>query len=216
LHSGKTVIQYLYDAHYDGADAVDGFARSWKTLEGHLDERRYNEILAQLNYQAGQAVVWRDAVNNWFYRESTIADARGRVGNHPARTEAETLHLDGYIPMEPIRWESASGGKAVECRTPRCEASTNYMGVAGWFTLQVQYFDQNNGSARYRVRINDQIVEEWQATFIVPTARIDSSSSTRRTISRIALRPGDTIRIEGIPEGGEFAGLDYIEILPAN
>ena len=106
--------------------------------------------------------------------------------------------------------------KAVECGAPRCEASTNYMGVAGWFTLQVQYFDQNNGSARYRVRINDQIVEEWQATFIVPTARIDSSSSTRRTISRIVLRPGDAIRIEGIPEGGEFAGLDYIEILPAN
>jgi len=26
------------------------------------------------------------------------------------------------------------------------------------------------------------------------------------------LRPGDEIQIEGIPEGGETAGLDYIEI----
>ncbi|MEP6962373.1 MAG: alpha-glucuronidase family glycosyl hydrolase, partial [Acidobacteriota bacterium] len=27
LHSGKTVIQHLYDAHYEGADAVEGYAR---------------------------------------------------------------------------------------------------------------------------------------------------------------------------------------------
>ncbi len=29
---------------------------------------------------------------------------------------------------------------------------------------------------------------------------------------RIALRKGDEIRIEGIPNGAEFAPLDYIEI----
>jgi alpha-glucuronidase len=212
LHSGKTVIQYLYDTHYEGADAVAGFVREWKTLEGDIDERRYNEILAQLDYQAGQAIVWRDAVNNWFNRESGIADSRGRVGNHPGRTEAENMQLSGYTPMEPMRWEDASGGKAIECRATHCEASINYAGVAGWFTLRVQYFDQNNGSARYRVRVNDQVVDEWQATFVVPTARIDSSSSTRRGVGTIALRPGDVIHIEGIPDGGELAGLDYIEI----
>jgi len=51
---------------------------------------------------------------------------------------------------------------------------------------------------------------------VVPTARIDSSSSTRRAIPSVALRSGDVIRIEGIPNAGEVAGLDYIEILPAN
>jgi hypothetical protein len=30
----------------------------------------------------------------------------------------------------------------------------------------------------------------------------------------IALRPGDEIHIEGEPNGGETAALDYIEILP--
>ena len=85
----------------------------------------------------------------------------------------------------------------------------------GWFTLRVQYFDQNNGAARYRVFVGDQSVDEWTATYWVPTARIDSSSSTRRTIARVALRPGDTLRIEGTPDGGESAGLDYVEILPA-
>ncbi len=216
LHSGKTVIQHLYDSHYEGAAAVEGYARDWRTLAGKIDERRYNEVLAQLDYQAGQATVWRDAVNNWFFKASNVADARGRVGSHPGRTEAEALRLDGYTPMEPIRWEGASGGKAIECRAARCEASTTFNGAAGWYKIRVQYFDQNNGAAKYRARIGEQIVDEWQATFVVPTARIDSSSSTRRTINAVALRPGDVIRIEGLPDSGELAGLDYIEILPAD
>ena len=37
-------------------------------------------------------------------------------------------------------------------------------------------------------------------------------SSTRRRITGLALRPGDEIRIEGIPDGAERAPLDYIEI----
>src|SRR5437899_3040635 len=68
LHNGKTVIQYIYDSHYDGADAVWEYAGRWKTLSGFIDEQRYNEVLAQLEYPAGQAIVWRDAVTNWFHK----------------------------------------------------------------------------------------------------------------------------------------------------
>ncbi len=118
--------------------------------------------------------------------------------------------------MEPIRWESASGGKAIECHAATCEASFTHNGAAGWYEVRVQYFDQNNGAAKYRVRVGNQLIDEWQATFVVPTARIDSSSSTRRTIDAVALRPGDVIRIEGLPDAGELAGLDYLEILPAD
>ena len=214
LHSGKTVIQYLYDAHYDGAAAVEGYAKEWRSLAGKVDERRYMEILAQLDYQAGQATVWRDAVNNWFFKASGIADARGRVGSNVERVEAEAMKLVGYTVMEPIRWEGASRGKAIECRAARCEATYAYIGSAGWRRLRIQYFDQNNGQARYRVRINDQVIDDWTATFVLPTARIDSSSSTRRTIENVALRPGDIIRIEGIPDGGELAALDYLELSP--
>src|SRR5438552_362149 len=63
LHTGKTVIQYLYDSHYDGAAAVRQYAADWETLQGRVDERRYAEVLAQLRYQAGAADVWRDAVS---------------------------------------------------------------------------------------------------------------------------------------------------------
>jgi alpha-glucuronidase len=212
LHSGKTVIQSIYDSHYEGAETVEAYVRQWKTLLGPIDERRYREVLAQLEYQAGQAQVWRDAVTNWFFRESGIPDSEGRVGHYPGRLEAESAELQGYKVVEVTPWEGGSGGKAVTCPATQCVATFPYAGVAGWFNLHVQYFDQNNGAARYRVYVGEQLVDEWIASNRLPTAKVDSSSSTRRTISGIALRPGDHIRVEGVPSGGEVAALDYIEI----
>ena len=34
LHSGKTVIQYLYDSHYEGAEAVEGLRARMEIAAG--------------------------------------------------------------------------------------------------------------------------------------------------------------------------------------
>jgi len=214
LNSGKTVIQHLYDSHYEGAEAVAKYVRDWKSVKGRVDERRYEEVLAQLEYQAGQSVVWRDAVANWFFQESGIADAKGRVGRYPGRIEAESMALTGYVEKPVTPWEAASGAKAVECEAARCAANMKYDGEAGWRNVIVQYFDQQDGVSRFRVFIANQLVDEWSAADRLPTRKVDSSSSSRRTIRSIALRKGDEIRIEGVPEGRETAALDYIEIVP--
>ncbi len=213
LHSGKTVIQSIYDSHYDGAEVVEAYVREWRALKGSIDEQRYNEVLAQLEYQAGQAEVWRDAVTNWFLRASGIPDEKGRVGHYPGRIEAESMKLEGYTVRDVTPAEDASGGKAVSCAGARCTATFRYDGAAGWYTIRVQYFDQNNGSAHYRAWVANQLVDEWTAADRVPSAKIDSTSSTRRTLSAVALRPGDEIRIEGVPDRAESAALDYVEIL---
>ena len=213
LHSGKTVIQYLYDSHYEGADAVEEYVRQWKTLRGLVDEQRYKQVLAQLEYQAGQAEVWRDAVTTWFFRASGIADQKNRVDHYPGRVEAEAMKLDGYTVRDVTPAEDASGGKAVSCAAAQCAATLKYDGAAGWYTLHVQYFDQMDGVSHYRVLINGQVIDEWAAAERLPTRGLDSSSSTRRLISGIALRSGDEIRIEGRPDGRETAALDYVEIL---
>lgn len=212
LHSGKTVIQYIYDSHYEGAEAVEGYVRDWKTLEGRVDDRRYQEVLGQLEYQAGQAEVWRDAVSNWFLKASGIPDAKGRVGNYPGRIEAEAAKLDGYKVIDVTPWESASGGKAVDCASARCSATFVFRGAAGVYQLRIRYFDQNNGIAHFRALIGDRVISEWAAADRVPSRKIDSSSSALRAIEKIVLRPGDEIRIEGTPDSGESAALDYIEI----
>jgi alpha-glucuronidase len=80
LHSRKTVIQHIYDTHYEGAEQAKGFISRWKTLQGHVDEERYRDILGRFQYQAGEAVVWRDTICKWIYSISGIPDDKGRVG----------------------------------------------------------------------------------------------------------------------------------------
>ena len=40
LHSGKTVIQHIYDSHYDGAAEAAQFVERWRALEGRDRRRR--------------------------------------------------------------------------------------------------------------------------------------------------------------------------------
>jgi alpha-glucuronidase len=216
LHSGKTVIQHIYDTHYEGAEEAEGLVTRWEALDGRVDEQRYREVLARLDYQAGHARVWRDAVNTWFLRTSGIPDAKGRAGNFPGRLEAEAMKLEGYLAEDVKPWEAASGAKAVRCdgAAPRCSASFRHEGSAGWYDLSVQYFDRNNGASRFRLTVAGQPVAEWAADDTLPTSKIDAHSSTRHRITGVALRPGDEIRVEGVSDGEEGAPLDYVETHP--
>jgi alpha-glucuronidase len=80
LHSGKTVIQTIYDSHYDGAARAQTFPVRWKALRGRVDDERYRAVLGRLQMQAAQAIVWRDAIDQWFFRLSGIADDKKRFG----------------------------------------------------------------------------------------------------------------------------------------
>jgi alpha-glucuronidase len=217
LHSGKTVIQHIYDSHYAGAEQAANLVQQWKTLKGRVDDERYGEVLKRLEFQAGHAIVWRDAVCNWFFQISGIPDQSGRVGHYPGRIEAEAMQLQGYVPFEVVPRETASGGKAIECTPPaqKCSATFRFEGAAGRYEIDAEYFDQNNGKSKFRVLVDERVVDEWVADDHLPATKPGGDSSTRRRITGLALRPGDNIRIEGIPDGEERASLDYIEIHPS-
>jgi alpha-glucuronidase len=214
LHSGKTIIQHIYDTHYEGAEEANQFVRKWESLKGRVDIQRYKEVLNRLEYQAGHAQVWRDAVCNWFLRISGIQDVRNRAGNFPGRVEAEAIKLEGYQIEEVRPWEAASCSKAIRCLTPRrqCSASFRFEGKPGWYDVSIQYFDQNNGASRFKVFVAGKLVAEWVADDVLPTNKMDAHSSTRRRIRRLELHTLDEIRIEGFPDGGEGAPIDYVEI----
>jgi alpha-glucuronidase len=217
LKSGKTAIQHIYDSHYEGAEAAAGFVTRWRALKGRVDEARYNDVLAKLEYQAGHARVWRDSICNWFLRQSNISDAKGRAGHPANRVEAEAMQLAGYRVTDITPWEAASGSKAIECAGSGkpCAASYRFEGRAGWYDLDVQYFDENDGRSTFKLFVGEQLVDEWLADDQLPTTKPDSHSSTRRPIRGLALRPGDVIRITATADGSEQAGVDYIEINPA-
>jgi alpha-glucuronidase len=214
LHSGKTLIQEIYDSHYQGASEAQQFSDMWRLLRGKVDEQRYHAVLQRLGYQAGHAIVWRDAICNWFQRESGIADSRGRVGHDANRIEAEAMQLEGYKVMAVKPWEDASEGKAVACTDglARCAGSLEFKGTAGWYNLSVQYFDVSPGGSRFELFVGDQLVLTWRADGSLPGTTPNGDTSTRETIRGVALRPGDRIRVAGVPQGKDEAAIDYLEI----
>ncbi len=216
LHSGKTVIQHIYDSHYDGAERAADYVKQWQSLQGLIDSDRYAATLARLEYQSGHAIVWRDAVCEYFLRISGIADAKGRAGHHANRIEAESMQLTGYTPVAVTPWENASGGKSIECASPQqtCSAAIVFTGPSGAYELDVQYFDQNNGESKFRVFIKDKLIDEWVANLQLPATKIGGDSSTRRRIPNITIPHGAEIRIEGTPDKDERAAFDYLEINP--
>ena len=78
LKSGKTLIQHIYDSHFEGYDEAEGFARAWDGLEGKVDGEVFANVKERLGMQLYNAREWRDQVNTYFHRLSWIPDERGR------------------------------------------------------------------------------------------------------------------------------------------
>ncbi len=57
-------------------------------------------------------------------------------------------------------------------------------------------------------------MKSWTAERNFPTKIPNGDTSVREHMTGIALRPKDRIRIVGIPDQGDDASLDYIELEP--
>ena len=79
LRSGKTLIQHIYDSHFEGAEEVEEMIRIWESLKGRIAEDSYELVRERFDRQLYNAREWRDQVNSYFYRKSGIADEKKRV-----------------------------------------------------------------------------------------------------------------------------------------
>jgi alpha-glucuronidase len=78
LKSGKTLLQRLYDDHFEGAGMVEDFIREWEELEPQLSPEVYESVKKKLSLQLENAKEWRDVVNTYFYRLTEKPDEAGR------------------------------------------------------------------------------------------------------------------------------------------
>ncbi|KAJ5177024.1 Glycosyl hydrolase family 67 C-terminal [Penicillium canariense] len=193
LHSGKSVIQHFYDAHYSGAETVQTFLSQWESLKGKIDDERYEHVLRRLEYQAGHSIVWRDAINNFYYNLSGIPDTAKRVGHHPWRIEAESMQLEGYKAYTINPFETASGSVAIvtAANDTMGTATTQIKFPSGTYDLAVNHYDIDGGQSHWQAYLNDKQ--------IVPGVKVNK---------------GDALKIVGKPDGVEPAPLDYVAFLP--
>lgn len=78
LKSGKTLIQHIYDSHFEGAEEAEQMAALWDALEEELPEKVYAGVRQRFAHQLEHSKEWRDRINTYFHRISAIEDAKGR------------------------------------------------------------------------------------------------------------------------------------------
>lgn len=78
LNNNKTLIQHIYDTHFEGVEDVQWLINLWIELEGLIDNKRYQDVLSKLLEQKEHAEEWRDVINTYFYRKTMISDEKGR------------------------------------------------------------------------------------------------------------------------------------------
>ncbi|MGD1895802.1 MAG: Ig-like domain-containing protein [Phormidesmis sp.] len=139
----------------------------------------------------------------------------------PVRIEAEQLQLAGSYSTERANFASnrqliylQGGGSGT--------ATTQFMGAAGDYTLNVVYHDEKDGESRLVVRVTDgtrdfsnaDIVDDFTFSEATRGTRANKGNRRTRSISNVSLVSGSQIQLEGFVDDGEVARIDYIELVP--
>ena len=78
LKSGKTILQHIYDTHFEGVEEVKAFINTWEELKPHMPQDAWEHVRERFNMQLENAQEWCDVINSYFYRKTGIADKHGR------------------------------------------------------------------------------------------------------------------------------------------
>lgn len=78
LRSGRTVVQHIYDTHFEGVEEAEEARRVWAGLADLVEPARHARAAERFEEQVRSAREWRDQVNSYFLRKSGVPDERGR------------------------------------------------------------------------------------------------------------------------------------------
>lgn len=107
LQTGKTVIQHIYDSHFEGLEDAERLRRLWRAFTPMVDERRHEETLERFDWQIDHATQWRDALVSYYFELTRILDEqRGWVQIKPP--ESTPLLLGGWPNLVQLSVGNAS------------------------------------------------------------------------------------------------------------
>ena len=89
MRDGRTLIQRIYDDHFEGAQETKKLADRWKALKGRIPDDVFERVSSRFDRQEENAREWCDVINSFFFRFSGIPDEKGRTiwpSNLPAHT----------------------------------------------------------------------------------------------------------------------------------
>ncbi len=78
MKDGRTLLQRVYDDHFEGAQGARELRDAWRALRGRVPEDVFGRVAERFDLQLQNAENWRDVINTWFHRHSGVPDADGR------------------------------------------------------------------------------------------------------------------------------------------
>ena len=78
MKDGRTLLQRIYDDHFQGCEEAEAMAAAWDALEGLVPETVFRRVRERFAEQIRSAREWRDVINSWLYRLTLVPDEKGR------------------------------------------------------------------------------------------------------------------------------------------
>ena len=79
MRDGRTLIQRIYDDHFEGYEEVEAMQQTLEDIADCLPEEDAAICRDRMTRQLQNAREWRDIINTFFYRLSGVPDAKGRT-----------------------------------------------------------------------------------------------------------------------------------------
>lgn len=78
MSDGRTLLQRIYDDHFEGVLEVENYIDIWTKYKNLVPDDVFENVSNCLDRQLDNAVNWRDVINTYFYRKSGIKDIKNR------------------------------------------------------------------------------------------------------------------------------------------
>ncbi|MGF1494286.1 MAG: carbohydrate-binding protein [Microcoleaceae cyanobacterium] len=176
--------------------------------------------IADVALESGQQILRLDALSHKFninYIDLIpVAATEPTPEPQPILIEAESMELTNYRTESTAFASDGSlislrGGNSGETGT----ATQTLVEADGFYNLIVNYVEESDGESQLEVKLNGESLDSWILDQEVDADRPASDNLFSRTVAEnILVQPGDELEILGIEEGGEYARVDYIELVP--
>lgn len=146
------------------------------------------------------------------YLNGLIDDEAAFPSSGVGRFESENMYLSGFFVESN---SAASNLKWIRTASSASTASAKfrYSGASGVYNLKVGYFDEADGISQMSIKVNGINIISWLWNENLGSNYANASTKREKTISSIALSPGDIIELTGKSDKDEPARLDYIDIV---
>lgn len=120
--------------------------------------------------------------------------------------EAELMEITGYVLEENGLY---ANGQGLKCPEGICDVTSTFDGEPGDYQIVIHFADENDGISKYALFVNGVQTDTWEGS----DSPVDWAEMRTHVSPQIELKKGDVIRLTGQKDSGEFARLDYIDIV---